>query len=615
VFLACVACVIVLGADVASVSAQTTTCFGRSPTLIGTEGPDELRGTNADDVIVGLGGEDVIVGFDGDDRLCGGNGVDIIAGARGDDRVDGGADMDAIGGEEGNDELRGGAGLDVVSFQVRVRVDLARGTATGEGSDRLSGIEALHGSPFGDELLGDEQINIFFPADGDDVIRGRDGFDAVAFMRPVEADLAARRSVGEGTDTLLEVEGLASVAEGRDVLRGDAGANVLIGGPGNDTLIGRAGNDDMLGGPGQDEFQGDAGADLLEGTLDGDVWDGGGGRNDTISFLNLGGGVRLTLDGQGLIGVENVLGSQFHDEIFGTAVANSLWGNGGDDFIDAGAGDDFLSGGVGADTLDAGEGVDYCVEGENVAECETTQGGAARFAAIPSAVSAPERRTSSSAAVTPSRSTRSSPSVIPSSPRTAFGASTHRRDALGAEATVTVLRRMAACASALACPVTRMRAARPATARRVDADPPRQELFAASPPHAECGRSGTRAFTSIAPPREIVLVAQGDVLQTVRWRGELKRLSNGRASVVYRTPLARATVAGARVLHPGVAKWVMPSGRSYRPVPRQRLSKPGRYQWSVMISWEAPRSAGAAPGSPPHYSAAGRPGPWCEVGR
>jgi hypothetical protein len=39
--------------------ASTPTCFGRSPTILGTEERDVLRGTPAHDVIAGFGGHDL----------------------------------------------------------------------------------------------------------------------------------------------------------------------------------------------------------------------------------------------------------------------------------------------------------------------------------------------------------------------------------------------------------------------------------------------------------------------------------------------------------------------------------------------------------------------------
>lgn len=66
---------------IAAPSAQAVaTCFGQTPTIVGTEGDDTLNGTAGDDVIVGLGGNDVIRGLEGNDTICAGAGDDDVAG-------------------------------------------------------------------------------------------------------------------------------------------------------------------------------------------------------------------------------------------------------------------------------------------------------------------------------------------------------------------------------------------------------------------------------------------------------------------------------------------------------------------------------------------------------
>jgi hemolysin type calcium-binding protein len=50
-------------------------CFGRAPTIVGTNGADVLRGTTpGPDVIVGRGGDDRIRPGRGLDRVCSGSG-------------------------------------------------------------------------------------------------------------------------------------------------------------------------------------------------------------------------------------------------------------------------------------------------------------------------------------------------------------------------------------------------------------------------------------------------------------------------------------------------------------------------------------------------------------
>ena len=66
-------------------------CFGRTATIIGTEGDDTLSGTTESDVIVGLGGKDTITGEGRIDFICGGGGDDIISGGRGNDNISGDA--------------------------------------------------------------------------------------------------------------------------------------------------------------------------------------------------------------------------------------------------------------------------------------------------------------------------------------------------------------------------------------------------------------------------------------------------------------------------------------------------------------------------------------------
>jgi Ca2+-binding RTX toxin-like protein len=156
------------------------------PTIVGTANADELGGTSGDDVIVGLGGKDIIAGGSGRDVICGGKGADAIQGGRsgdvlfgdaGGDEIEGGLRFDTIhGGTEhdmmlggrvgdafaggpGNDIFNGCAGNDVAQFfdsSAAVNANLAKGTANGEGSDTLTGIERLDGCKFDDILIGDD---------------------------------------------------------------------------------------------------------------------------------------------------------------------------------------------------------------------------------------------------------------------------------------------------------------------------------------------------------------------------------------------------------------------------------------------------------------------------
>jgi Ca2+-binding RTX toxin-like protein len=87
-------------------------CAGQQPTIVGTDGPDDLRGTNGDDVIAAGGGDDRVVGLRGDDRVCGGAGADLIRGRGGDDLLRGGSGRDELRGGGGSNRCRGGMGSD-----------------------------------------------------------------------------------------------------------------------------------------------------------------------------------------------------------------------------------------------------------------------------------------------------------------------------------------------------------------------------------------------------------------------------------------------------------------------------------------------------------------------
>jgi Ca2+-binding RTX toxin-like protein len=133
--------------------------------------------------------------------------------------------------------------------------------------------------------------------------------------------------------------------------------------------------DEINGHGGEDWIYGLGGNDLLKGGGGGDHLFGGDGI-DTASYLDSAGGVTVYLDAVGFHGaaqgdtlssIENLAGSNYDDELFGTATPNTLWGMDGEDWLEAlggvdtlygGDGNDFLRGGAGADTIDGGDGLD-----------------------------------------------------------------------------------------------------------------------------------------------------------------------------------------------------------------------------------------------------------------
>ncbi len=168
-------------------------------------GEDEVVGGNGSDTVLAGPGSDTVIGKRGNDRLMGGHGArDFLDSGLGDDTLDGGpGDLDQVVGGVGNDRLAGGSGdgdllrpdfgrdrvdggaglHDTASFAVSgegnvvfgeggVTVDLAAGSASGDGEDTFTGIEDVVGTPFADVIRGDAGPNVLFGGGGIDDLVG-----------------------------------------------------------------------------------------------------------------------------------------------------------------------------------------------------------------------------------------------------------------------------------------------------------------------------------------------------------------------------------------------------------------------------------------------------------
>ena len=275
------------------------------------------------------------VDLSGGGALIGGRGDDSLIGADGDQR---------LAGRAGADRIDGGGGIDLVSYRSSPRavdVDLLRSLQHGgdaEG-DRLSGIEGIEGSGFGDVLRGDagaNQLRGFAGADtlegrgGGDLLDGGAGIDTAVYAMPVTIDLAL--AVQGNGDRLISIENVTG-SDFADRLFGDDRANILSGGGGDDWLEGRGGGDTLDGGTGV----------------------------DTVSYASAGGGVTVQLESgrassadsgsDRLIAIENITGSGFDDVLRGSAGTNVIDGGDGADRIIGLGGADRLTGGAGADAF------------------------------------------------------------------------------------------------------------------------------------------------------------------------------------------------------------------------------------------------------------------------
>ena len=134
-----------------------------------------------------------------------------------------------------------------------------------------------------------------------------------------------------------------------DRIEGNHQINRLVGRLGDDTLLGLGGDDRLLGGYGADIIDGGDGIDTAD-----YIWSDQG----VIVDLSTGMGTGGEAEGDVLISIENLSGSNYSDMLTGDSSTNRLFGMDGDDILQGGAGDDRLTGGVGADVLDGGAGID-----------------------------------------------------------------------------------------------------------------------------------------------------------------------------------------------------------------------------------------------------------------
>lgn len=139
-------------------------------------------------------------------------------------------------------------------------------------------------------------------------------------------------------------------------IRGGNGNDRLDGSVGNDTLLGDAGNDTLVSSSGTDRFDGGSGVDTLE--------IGGHGAGTIVDLPQnrmIFGALTETV-----VGIENVNGSIFNDQLFGNSEANRFDGRGGTDVLTGGNGNDVLLGSTGSDVLDGGFGRDFIDGGSEI---------------------------------------------------------------------------------------------------------------------------------------------------------------------------------------------------------------------------------------------------------
>ena len=269
------------------------------------------RGTIIENFVAGSG-NDIIGGNAAANHLQGRDGNDGLWGSSGDDVLEGGS---------GNDRLNGGAGADTFVF------------TRGHGNDTITDFQS-----------------------------GTDRIDLTDFIRLRSIDdVGITRNESQTLIDLSEFQGgTIKLAGFTDTLTAsDFHLPVLI--------EGTSADDTLAGGPGNEVFEGGAGADRLDGGPGMDTASYRGSDTGVTVKLREGGGERGHAQGDTLIGIEHLIGSDYGDILGGDSSHNrldggdgndGLYGSSGDDLLLGGAGDDRLYASIGNDRLEGGNGND-----------------------------------------------------------------------------------------------------------------------------------------------------------------------------------------------------------------------------------------------------------------
>ena len=249
-------------------TARTPADSERPCAIVGTDGPDELAGSEFADVVYDLGGDDVVHGLGGDDLVYDGPGID---------RHEGGDGNDTILLREGANTVLAGAGDDVVTALggvfVNVPVPVPQRILGEDGADVLTGggaADRIEGGPGKDVLNGLAGPDALFGGTEPDRLVGNRG-DDVLFGN-------------QGDDVLYGglTGGLPRNYDGYDLLNGGEGNDRLAGGWQKDRLFGGPGDDRLAGGQNADHLVGEAGVDLLTGEAGDDLLLARDGRRESV---------------------------------------------------------------------------------------------------------------------------------------------------------------------------------------------------------------------------------------------------------------------------------------------------------------------------------------------
>src|SRR5262249_55033330 len=260
-------------------------------------------------------------------------------------------EFEGMGGDDtiiGNGNTRVSYHFALASVTADIQAGTGHGTAPGDlagvGNDTFTGVSVLEGSDFDDLLFGSnaQTAENFIGGVGNDFIDGRGGLDRAVYATDaitagISVNLAAGIVTGDarvGTDTLRSVEAVRGT-DFADTF--DATGFTALG-----TNGGSAGAN--ASGEAFNEFEGLGGDDTIIGN-----------GNTRVSYDNATAGVTVTLGdggsgsatGDASVGTDTFVSGVFR--VRGSDFADTISGNGGNNFIEGQGGNDTLTGGEGLD--------------------------------------------------------------------------------------------------------------------------------------------------------------------------------------------------------------------------------------------------------------------------
>lgn len=280
-----------------------------------------LNGTDFDDFLVGMLRNTTLFAGDGDDVLFVGAGINTLIGGAGEDHYAFSNSLGGIGNVTIVDEdVHGG----VLYFNEIAQAGVTFSVVNGEDL-RIT------------EATGIITILNYFAEGGN----GLDfTFDFTDFTGKI--DLSGLPGIVPGGAV---VEGVTVVGTNDD---DDLTASFTTN---SDTYRAGAGDDFMVGSAGEDFFDGSTGIDFVSYLANA----GSTGVNVELLYNK---GTHGIANGDTLVGVENLVGTDFGDNLFGDRNANLFFGFDGNDWLAGRQGNDTLIGGNGDDDLDGHEGDD-----------------------------------------------------------------------------------------------------------------------------------------------------------------------------------------------------------------------------------------------------------------